>query len=241
MNPGVILEACALAEKHISSQPTTRINKYICESGLCSRKAADSFVKRGLVMIDGNRAELGDKVLANSQVTVDGFIVKPLPADKVVFIALNKPVGIVCTATESVDGNIVDFVNHDSRIYPVGRLDKNSQGLIFLTNRCDLVDKILRARYQHEKEYIVTVDKAITDEFLNGIAEGVPMLGTITKPCRALRVSDIEFKITLIQGLNRQIRRMCKHYGYSVKRLERVRIMNITLTLEDRNDQRSSP
>ncbi len=226
---GVIFEACQLAEKHIPSQPTTRINKYICESGHCSRKAADGFVKRGLVLIDGKRAELGDKVPANSQVSVDGIIVKPLPADEVVFIALNKPTGIVCTATESVAENIVNFVNHDVRIYPVGRLDKASQGLMFLTNRCDLVDKILRGQNQHEKEYLVTVNKPVTDEFLTGVSQGVPMLGTITKQCRASRVSNFEFRITLVQGLNRQIRRMCKHFGYSVKKLERVRIMHVSL------------
>jgi 23S rRNA pseudouridine2604 synthase len=172
---------------------------------------------------------LGDKVSSGSKVTVDGLAIEPLANDKVIFIALNKPVGIVCTAARTEKRNIVDFVAHSSRVFPVGRLDKDSQGLIFLTNRCDLVDKILRAGNHHEKEYVVTVSKEITDDFIAGISSGVPMFGVITKECKAVKESPYVFRITLVQGLNRQIRRMCKHYNYSVEKLERVRIMHICL------------
>jgi 23S rRNA pseudouridine2604 synthase len=206
-----------------------RINKYICESGLCSRKAADVYVKRGVVLIDGKQAMLGDQVSAGDKVTVDGLAIEPLASDKVIFIALNKPVGVVCTAESTEKRNIVDFVGHNSRIFPVGRLDKDSQGLIFLTNRCDLVDKIVGADSHREKEYLVTVDKEVTDDFIASISRGVPMLGVVTKQCKAVKESQFVFRITLVQGLNRQIRRMCKHYNYSVEKLERVRIMHINL------------
>jgi 23S rRNA pseudouridine2604 synthase len=206
-----------------------RINKYICESGICSRKAADVYVKQGVVFIDGKQAMLGDKVSAGDKVTVDGLAIEPLATDKVIFIALNKPVGVVCTAESTEKRNIVDFVGHGSRIFPVGRLDKDSQGLIFLTNRCDLVDKIVGADSHHEKEYRVTVDKEVTDDFIASISSGVPILGVVTKECKAVKLSQFVFSITLVQGLNRQIRRMCKHYNYSVKKLERVRIMHINL------------
>jgi 23S rRNA pseudouridine2604 synthase len=206
-----------------------RINKYICESGICSRKAADVYVKQGVVFIDGKQAMLGDKVSAGDKVTVDGLAIEPLATDKVIFIALNKPVGVVCTAESTEKRNIVDFVGHGSRIFPVGRLDKDSQGLIFLTNRCDLVDKIVGADSHHEKEYRVTVDKEVTDAFIASISSGVPILGVVTKECKAVKLSQFVFSITLVQGLNRQIRRMCKHYNYSVKKLERVRIMHINL------------
>ena len=206
-----------------------RINKYICESGICSRKAADVYVKRGVVLIDGKQAVLGDQVSVGAKVTVDGVAIEPLASDKVIFIALNKPVGVVCTAESTEKRNIVDFVGYDSRIFPVGRLDKDSQGLIFLTNRCDLVDKIVGAGSHHEKEYRVTVDKEITDDFIASISSGVPMLGVVTKRCEAVKESQFVFRITLVQGLNRQIRRMCKHYNYSVEKLERVRIMHINL------------
>ncbi|ASJ74358.1 23S rRNA pseudouridine(2604) synthase RluF [Granulosicoccus antarcticus] len=218
-----------MVEKYISSDSSIRINKYICESGLCPRKAADAYVARGVVFINGKQAILGDQVSAGDKVTVDGLPIEPLAPENVLFIALNKPVGVVCTAAKTDKRNIVDFVDHPSRIFPVGRLDKDSQGLIFLTNRCDLVDKILGAGNRHEKEYRVTVNKAITDDFITGISHGVPMLGVITKDCVAVKESDYVFRITLIQGLNRQIRRMCKHYGYSVEKLERFRIMHINL------------
>jgi len=172
---------------------------------------------------------LGDKVSSGDMVTVNGVAIEPLAADKVIFIALNKPVGVVCTAANTEKRNIIDFVGHRSRIFPVGRLDKDSQGLIFLTNRCGLVDKILRAGNHHEKEYLVTVNKEITDDFITGISRGVPMLGVVTKACKVVKESQTIFRITLVQGLNRQIRRMCKHYNYSVEKLERVRIMHINL------------
>ncbi len=226
---GVPLVSSGRAEKNIYSDSLIRINKYICESGICSRKAADIHVKRGVVFIDGKQAMLGDKVSSGDKVTVNGLAIEPLATDQVIFIALNKPVGVVCTAASTDKRNIVDFVGHSSRIFPVGRLDKDSQGLIFLTNRCGLVDNILRAGNHHEKEYLVTVNKEITDDFIGGISSGVPMLGVVTKECKVVKESQYVFRITLVQGLNRQIRRMCKHYNYSVEKLERVRIMHINL------------
>lgn len=172
---------------------------------------------------------MGDKVSPGDTVTVNGLLVEPLSADQVIFIALNKPVGIVCTASNTDKRNIIDFVGHSCRIFPVGRLDKDSQGLMFLTNRCDLVDKIVGADSYHEKEYVVTVNKPITDEFITGISNGVTMLGRVTKKCKVFKVSSNVFRIILVQGLNRQIRRMCRHYNYSVEKLERVRIMHVDL------------
>ena len=171
---------------------------------------------------------LGDKVSLRDKVIMNGEAIRPLPPDKVIFIVLNKPIGVVCTAARNDKRNVVDFVDHSSRIYPVGRLDKDSQGLIFLTNRCDLVDKILRADNHHEKEYLVTVDKEITVDFIAGLSKGVPMLGVVTKQCSVVKESHYVFRITLIQGLNRQIRRMCKYHNYTVRKLERVRIMHIS-------------
>ena len=173
---------------------------------------------------------LGEKVYPGDSVTLRGQSINRLPPDKVIFILLNKPVGVVCTAARTDKRNVVDFVNHTSRIYPVGRLDKNSEGLLFLTNRCDLVDKILRADNRHEKEYVVTVNKEITDDFMVGMSGGVPMLGVVTKRCETVKESRFVFRITLTQGLNRQIRRMCRHHGYRVEKLERVRIMHLTST-----------
>ena len=172
---------------------------------------------------------LGDKVSCGDKVTVDGLAIEPLATDKVICIALNKPVGVVCTAASTDKRNIVDFVGYSSRIFPVGRLDKDSQGLIFLTNKCGLVDNILRTGNHHEKEYRVTVNKVITEDFIVGMSGGVPMLGVVTKQCKVVKESQYVFRITLVQGLNRQIRRMCKHYNYSVEKLERVRIMHINL------------
>jgi len=172
---------------------------------------------------------LGDKVSSGDKVTVNGLAIEPLATEKVICIALNKPVGVVCTAASTDKRNIVDFVGYSSRIFPVGRLDKDSQGLIFLTNKCGLVDNILRAGNHHEKEYLVTVNKVITDGFIAGMSSGVPMLGVVTKQCEVVKESQYVFRITLVQGLNRQIRRMCKHYNYSVDKLERVRIMHINL------------
>ena len=189
---------------------------------------ADVYVAQGIVLINGEPAKLGDKVFAEDVVTLNGNTVQPLAPEQLIFIALNKPVGVVCTAASTDKRNIIDFVDHDARVFPIGRLDKDSQGLIFLTNRSDLADKILRIG-EHEKEYVVTVNRAISDEFIAGISGGVPMLGVVTKPCKVMQESEHVFRVTLVQGLNRQIRRMCKHYAYTVQKLERVRIMHIHL------------
>lgn len=211
------------------SKPSTRLNKYISESGICSRREADRYVEQGNVYLNGKRAKIGDQVFAGDKVKVNGQAIEPQDAEEFIFIALNKPVGIVSTTESRERNNIVDFVNHSTRIFPVGRLDKDSQGLIFLTSNGDLVNKILRAGNKHEKEYLVTVNKPLSDDFLRGISAGVPMLGVMTKKCKVSKVSPTVFNITLIQGLNRQIRRMCEHYGYEVTKLERVRIMNVGL------------
>ncbi len=205
---------------------STRLNKYISESGICSRRDADRFVEQGNVYINGKRASVGDQVVAGDTVKVNGQLIEPREADDFVFIVLNKPVGIVSTTESSEKDNIVDFVRHSTRIFPIGRLDKDSQGLIFLTSNGDLVNKVLRAGNNHEKEYLVTVNKPITDAFIEGLAGGVPMLGRMTKKCPVTKVAPTVFNITLVQGLNRQIRRMCEHFGYEVVKLERTRIMN---------------
>lgn len=210
-------------------QNTKRLNKFISESGLCSRREADRFIENGVVFINKRRATIGDQVKVGDIVRVNGIELEPLEGEDIVFIALNKPVGITSTTESSVHDNIVDFVNHSTRIFPIGRLDKDSQGLIFLTNDGDIVNKILRAGNKHEKEYIVTVNKPLTQAALTGMANGVPMLGVITKKCKIVQEGTNTFRITLIQGLNRQIRRMCEHFGYDVVKLERVRIMNIDL------------
>lgn len=208
---------------------TTRLNKYISESGLCSRRAADRYIEQGSVYINGKKARVGDKVLFGDVVMVNGQLIEPAAVENSVLIAYNKPVGITSTTEAGVKGNIVDHVNHSERVFPIGRLDKDSQGLIFLTNNGDLVNKILRAGNHHEKEYIVTVNKPLTESFLSGMAKGVPVLGVMTKKCKVEQVDNLSFRITLIQGLNRQIRRMCEHFNYEVTKLERVRIMNISL------------
>ncbi|MCA1772524.1 MAG: 23S rRNA pseudouridine(2604) synthase RluF [Halomonas sp.] len=208
---------------------STRINKYISESGLCSRREADRFVEQGNVWINGRRATTGDQVVAGDRVKVNGQDIEPQEEEDLVLIALNKPVGIVCTTESSEKDNIVDFVKHGTRIFPIGRLDKDSQGLILLTNNGDLVNKILRANNHHEKEYRVTVNKPITDDFIHGMQNGVPILGQVTKKCHVEKVSTFEFTMTLVQGLNRQIRRMCDYFGYDVTQLIRTRIMNVSL------------
>ncbi|WP_081194065.1 23S rRNA pseudouridine(2604) synthase RluF [Halomonas sp. BC1] len=208
---------------------STRINKYISESGLCSRREADRFVEQGNVYINGRRATTGDQVVAGDRVKVNGQEIEPQEEEDLVLIALNKPVGIVSTTESAEKDNIVEFVKHGTRIFPIGRLDKDSQGLIFLTNNGDLVNKILRANNHHEKEYVVTVDKPITDEFIAGMQGGVPILGQVTKKCRVVKESTFVFNITLVQGLNRQIRRMCAYFGYEVTQLVRTRIMNVSL------------
>lgn len=210
-------------------QASTRLNKYISESGICSRREADRFIDSGQVTINGKTARVGDQVFDGDKVTVDGRKVQPRDKRDLIFIALNKPVGVVSTTDPAERRNIQAFVGHSERIFPIGRLDKDSQGLIFMTSDGDLVNKILRAGNNHEKEYLVTVNRPVTDEFVKGMGAGVPILGTVTKPCRVERVSKLVFRIILVQGLNRQIRRMCEFFGFEVTKLERVRIMNIGL------------
>jgi 23S rRNA pseudouridine2604 synthase len=211
------------------TDPTTRLNKYISESGLCSRRAADRYIELGQVFINGKKAKVGDKVFFGDLVSVNGNTIEPKQAENSIILAYNKPIGITSTTESNVKGNIVDHVNHSERVFPIGRLDKDSQGLIFMTNNGDLVNKILRAGNNHEKEYLVTVNKPITEQFIEGMAKGVPVLGVMTKKCKVVKESTFVFKIILIQGLNRQIRRMAEHFGYEVTKLERTRIMNITL------------
>ena len=212
------------------TQPSsTRLNKYISESGICSRREADRYIEQGNVRINGKRASVGDQVLPTDTVMVNGQIIEPRAEEDQVFIALNKPMGVVSTTDSAERNNIQRFVGHTVRIFPIGRLDKDSQGLIFMTSNGDLVNKILRAGNHHEKEYLVTVDKPISKAFIDGMAGGVPILGTVTKKCRVSQESRCVFRIVLVQGLNRQIRRMAEHFGFDVTRLERQRIMNIHL------------
>jgi 23S rRNA pseudouridine2604 synthase len=204
-----------------------RLNKFISETGICSRREADAWIEAGRVTVNGAAAVLGTKVEEGDDVRVDGRTIGK--AKEHVYIALNKPVGIISTTERDVRDNIVDFVGHKERIFPIGRLDRDSEGLILLTNHGDIVNQVLRSENDHEKEYVVTVDRPVTEIFLNGMASGVRILGTVTKPCRVQRVSPATFRIILTQGLNRQIRRMCSFFGYKVTRLQRVRIMNVTL------------
>ncbi|AMX00600.1 23S rRNA pseudouridine(2604) synthase RluF [Rummeliibacillus stabekisii] len=204
-----------------------RINKYISEAGKASRRGADKLITDGRVTINGKRATIGSQVEAGDDVQVDGNPI--FVARNNVYIALNKPVGITSTTEKGVKGNIVDLVNHPLRIFNIGRLDKDSEGLILLTNDGDIVNEILRSENKHEKEYIVSVDKPITPEFLKKMSEGVKILGTKTLPCEVVQLSKFDFQIILTQGLNRQIRRMCAELGYEVYRLQRTRIMNIHL------------
>jgi 23S rRNA pseudouridine2604 synthase len=204
-----------------------RLNKFISESGKASRRGADKLIEEGRVKINGRKAKIGDQVKPGDEVMVNGQRLRL--ARNNVYIALNKPVGITCTTEKNVKGNIIDLVNHPLRIFNIGRLDKDSDGLILLTNDGDIVNEILRAENNHEKEYIVSVDKPITPEFIEKMSKGVRILGTKTLPCYVEQLSKYEFKIILTQGLNRQIRRMCEALGYEVYRLQRVRIMNIHL------------
>ncbi|MGO2415365.1 23S rRNA pseudouridine(2604) synthase RluF [Cobetia sp. QF-1] len=205
----------------------TRLNKFISETGFCSRREADRYIADGRVTINGIVPEMGTKVAPSDEVLVNG---KPLKEKKeAVYLAFNKPVGITCTTERHVDGNIIDYIGHPQRIFPIGRLDKPSDGLIFLTSDGDIVNKILRAGNAHEKEYVVRVDRPVTTDFLKRMAAGVPILDTVTLPCRIEQISTYVFRITLTQGLNRQIRRMCEALGYEVFKLKRVRIMNISL------------
>lgn len=204
-----------------------RLNKFISETGSCSRREADRWIAEGRVAVNGQPATLGTQVGAGDAVTVDG---RPLAAPtRHVYLALNKPVGIICTTERQVAGNIIDFVNHPQRIFPVGRLDRDSCGLILLTNDGDIVNELLRVEHGHEKEYRVTVDRPVTELFLRCMADGVRIMGVMTRPCRVERAGRNAFRIVLTQGLNRQIRRMCSALGYQVRSLERVRIDHITL------------
>ena len=204
-----------------------RINKYLAESGACSRRQADQWIEAGRVTVNGARAVLGTQVVEGDVVLVDGNPLRERPTR--VYLALNKPVGVECTTDRGVPENIVDFVGHRERIFPIGRLDKDSEGLILLTNDGDVVNTVLRAENEHEKEYVVAVDRPLTPGFLQGMAGGVPILGTVTNPCRVTQVGRNTFRIVLTQGLNRQIRRMCEHFGYTVRSLQRVRIMHVRL------------
>ncbi len=208
---------------------SVRLNKYISESGICSRREADRYIEQGNVLINGKKAKIGDQVFRGDRVVVNGNEIEAKTKEDDIFLAFNKPVGVTSTTEASTKGNIVDYVNHSQRIFPVGRLDKDSQGLIFLTNNGDVVNKILRAGNMHEKEYLVTVNKPVTDQFIEGMSGGVPILGSVTKRCLITKEAPLIFKITLIQGMNRQIRRMCEYFGYEVTKLERIRIMNVSL------------
>jgi 23S rRNA pseudouridine2604 synthase len=216
----------------MSNPELTRINKYLSEIGYCSRRAADKLIEQGRVTINGKIPEMGTKISNEDEVRVNGKLVSQPKKKKMVYIAFNKPVGVVCTTDKKREkNNIIDFINYSTRIFPIGRLDKPSEGLIFLTNDGDIVNKILRARNKHEKEYEVTVHKPVTKEFIEAMANGVPILDTVTRKCFVKQMDKKKFKIILTQGLNRQIRRMCEELEYNVKKLKRVRIMNIKLDI----------
>ncbi len=215
----------------MKEEQSIRINKYLSEVGYCSRRAADKLIEEARVTINGKVPEKGTKITPGDEVRVDGEQITK-PEKKSVYLAFNKPIGIVCTTDTKVEkNNIIDFINYPERIFPIGRLDKPSEGLIFLTNDGDIVNKILRARNQHEKEYIVTVNKPISSEFIQKMGNGVPILDTVTRKCKVTQLSKYQFKIVLTQGLNRQIRRMSEYLGYRVTKLKRIRIMNIDLDI----------
>lgn len=209
----------------------TRINKYLSEAGFCSRREADKLIEQGRVTLNGKVPEMGTKIAEGDIVMVDGKTILN-KNEKPVYIAFNKPMGIVCTTDTGVEkDNIIDYINYPKRIFPIGRLDKASEGLIFLTDDGEIVNKILRARNNHEKEYIVTVNRPITPNFIERLSQGVPILETYTKKCLVERLGKFDFRIVLTQGLNRQIRRMCEYLGYEVTHLKRVRIMNVQLDI----------
>ena len=213
----------------MADEQETRINKFLSEVGYCSRRAADKLIAQGRVTINGMVPEVGTKVGPTDDVCVDGKPVRPTEEPRV-YIAFNKPVGIVCTTDTGVEkDNIIDFIGYPTRIFPIGRLDKPSEGLIFLTNDGDIVNKILRARNNHEKEYLVDVNFPIDRAFVDAMSNGVPILDTVTRKCKVEKIGKQRFRIVLTQGLNRQIRRMCEYLGYRVTRLKRVRIMNVKL------------
>lgn len=215
----------------MSSENLTRLNKYLSEVGYCSRRKADTLIEQGRVTINGRVPEMGTKVSPDDEVRVNGELIVPPKKDNV-YLAFNKPIGIVCTTNPAEKKNIVDYINFPTRIFPIGRLDKPSEGLILLTDDGDIVNKILRARNNHEKEYIVTVDRMITADFIQRMSSGIPILDTVTRKCEVEQLSKFTFRIVLTQGLNRQIRRMCEYLGFEVVKLKRVRIMNIKLDVE---------
>jgi len=210
-----------------SNENSKSLNKYISETGICSRREADKLIIENRVTINNLPTRPGNRVKPGDIVKIDGKLLKNKP--KHIYLAFNKPIGIVSTTDTKERNNIINFINYHERLFPVGRLDKPSEGLILLTNDGDIVNKILRAGNNHEKEYIVTVNKPITEDFINKMSNGIPILGTVTKKCTVEKINKKTFKIILIQGLNRQIRRMCEYLGYEVKKLKRVRIMNVKL------------
>lgn len=211
---------------------TVRINKYLSETGFCSRREADRLIEQGRVTINGKVPEMGTKVTPGDEVRVNEVLVED-KKQKHIYLAFNKPAGIECTTNQKIKDNIVDYINYPERIFPIGRLDKASEGLIFMTSDGDIVNKILRARNNHEKEYIVTVNKPITDRFIDRMSNGIPILETITKKCKVEQISKYVFRIILTQGLNRQIRRMCEYLDYEVTALKRTRIINISLDVPE--------
>lgn len=210
-----------------SNENSVSLNKYISSTGICSRREADKWIADGKVTVNGNVAIKGNRVFEGDEVKVNRKKLHTKP--KRIYLAFNKPIGIVCTTDTKEKNNIINYINHPQRLFPIGRLDKPSQGLIFLTNDGDIVNKILRAGNNHEKQYNVTVDKIITPQFIEKMSKGVPILNTITKKCKVKKLSEYTFEIILTQGLNRQIRRMCEYLGYQVKSLNRIRIMNVSL------------
>lgn len=208
----------------------TRINKFLSESGFCSRREADKLLEDGRITINGMVPEMGTKVSSTDEVRVDGKLIRE-KTEKPIYLAFYKPVGIECTTNQNVRDNIVDYINYPQRIFPIGRLDKASEGLIFMTNDGDIVNKILRARNNHEKEYIVTVNRPITEKFIERMGNGIPILETVTRKCKVEQISQYVFRIILTQGLNRQIRRMCEYLDYEVVALKRIRIINISLDI----------
>lgn len=212
----------------MESQKLTRLNKYLSEVGFCSRREADKLIGQGRVTINGAIPEMGTKVSGDEEIRVNGQLISE-PKEKHVYLAFHKPIGVVCTTSKKEKDNIIDYINYPKRIFPIGRLDKPSEGLIFLTSDGDIVNKILRARNNHEKEYIVTVNKLISPQFIQRMANGIPILDTITRKCEVEQINKYDFRIVLTQGLNRQIRRMCEYLGYEVFRLKRIRIMNVSL------------
>ena len=212
----------------MAEENLTRLNKYLSEVGYCSRRKADALIEQGRVTINGKVPEMGTKVHPDDEVRVNGELIVPPKKDNV-YLAFNKPIGIVCTTNPKEKKNIVDYINYPTRIFPIGRLDKPSEGLILMTDDGDIVNKILRARNNHEKEYIVSVDRVITNDFIQRMSNGIPILETVTRKCEVEQLSKFVFRIVLTQGLNRQIRRMCEYQGYEVVKLKRTRIMNIPL------------